>query len=105
MLNFDLLCFQVPTLHLLLMVPDGRNIGHDGVPPVHLVHKRPMLLQHQPHLNAMPGQWITWPQVIKTIESIQINYLILGFFNDILCKSKQTSFKKECYLIGPDNAI
>ncbi|XP_041357389.1 C2 domain-containing protein 3-like [Gigantopelta aegis] len=43
------------TLHLLLMIPEGRNIGQNGVPPLHLVHKRPMLLQHQPHMNALPG--------------------------------------------------
>ncbi|XP_048237074.1 C2 domain-containing protein 3-like isoform X2 [Haliotis rufescens] len=42
------------TLHMMLMVPNGQNLSLQGVPPLHLVNRRPMLLQ-QPPPTSGPG--------------------------------------------------
>ncbi|XP_067663139.1 C2 domain-containing protein 3-like [Haliotis asinina] len=36
------------TLHMMLMVPNGQNLSLQGVPPLHLVNRRPMLMQQPP---------------------------------------------------------
>ncbi|ESO89518.1 hypothetical protein LOTGIDRAFT_165110 [Lottia gigantea] len=35
------------TLNMLLFIPDGRNITIQGIPPLHMVNKRPVLIHQQ----------------------------------------------------------